>query len=190
MIELTPLDVRNKKEDLDRAWRGYSRVQVESFLDLAAERLEELVTEKKRLEERVERLEEELSRFREREAALNEALLTAQELREESRAQAEREAALTVREAESRAEEIEREARRSLEAAQERLDRLRGRRARFLRSFRSLLEGYLAEVEAEQDRLRSVRSEEEVGSERPSSSVERGEPAGPTRGDGADEESE
>lgn len=55
MIELTPLDVRNKNEDLDRAWRGYSMVQVESFLDLAAERLEELVTEKKRLEERVER---------------------------------------------------------------------------------------------------------------------------------------
>ena len=84
MIDLTPLDVRKKKEDFKRAVRGYDTEQVESFLDLAADRLEQLVGEERRLADRVTSLEDQLARYQEREQALNEALLAAQELREEA----------------------------------------------------------------------------------------------------------
>lgn len=154
MIDLTPVEVRKKADDFDRGFRGYEPDQVKNFLEMVADRLEDIQEHNRKLEQEVEQLREELERFEEREAALNDALLTAQELREESRAQAEREASLTLREAEAKAEAIEQEAERSLDAARDKLDELESRRAHFLRSFRALLEGYLSEVELEQSRLR------------------------------------
>ena len=160
MIDLTPVEVRKKADDFDRGFRGFEPAQVENFLEMVADRLEDVQDRNRELEQKVDRLEERLERFEEREEALNDALLTAQELREESRAQAEREASVTLREAEAKAEAIEQEAERSLDSARDRLDELKSRRAHFLRSFRALLEGYLSEVELEQSRLRE--GEEEI----------------------------
>ena len=78
MIDLTPLDVRKKKGDFRRALRGYEADVVDSFLDLAADRLEELVRENAALRERTLQLTETLSGYRSREHAMNEALVTAQ----------------------------------------------------------------------------------------------------------------
>lgn len=187
MIDLTPVEVRSKADDFDRGFRGYEPEQVQGFLEMVAERLEELRARNRDLEKEVGQLREELERFEEREEALNDALLTAQELREESRAQAEREASLTVREAEAQAEAIRREAERSLEAARDRLDDLRSRRAHFLRSFRALLEGYLGEIEAEEDRLREAGEElppvEEIADAREPEAAVEPEASGSDEGD-------
>ncbi len=43
MIDLTPLDVRKKKGDFRRVVRGYDPELVDDFLDMVAERLEEVV---------------------------------------------------------------------------------------------------------------------------------------------------
>ena len=64
MIDLTPLDVRKKKGDFGRGLRGYDTAAVDGFLDLAAERMEELVRENATLRERVAQLAEMLSGFR------------------------------------------------------------------------------------------------------------------------------
>lgn len=157
MIELSPLDVRKKKDDFTRSLRGYDVDQVDSFLDVVADRLEQLVRGERGLRERVASLEEELERYREREKALNDALLAAQELREEARTQAEREAELRIKEAESKAEKIVDAAREEAREAQRRLEDLRRRRDAFLRSFRSTLERFLDEVEAEEVRLEDGR---------------------------------
>lgn len=160
MIDLSPLDVRKKKDDFARALRGYDADQVDSFLDVVADRLEQLVRDERGLRERVGTLEEELERFREREKALNDALLAAQELREEARTQAEREAELRIQEAESRAEKIVDSAREEAREAQRRLDDLRRRRDAFLRSFRGTLERFLDEIDAEESRLDDRRGED------------------------------
>ncbi len=163
MIELSPLDIRKKKEDFRRILRGYDPEQVDAFLELVADRLGGLVAEDRTRRERLGVLEEKLERYEEREKALNDALMAAQELREEARAQAEREAELRIREAESRAEQIVQEAREEERAAERKLEDLRVRRERFLRSFRDTLERFLEELEAEQARLRA-----DPGHERPS----------------------
>ena len=149
-MDLTPLDVRKKREDLRRKMRGYDTDQVDAFLDLVAERLEELVQGEVRLAEQVEMLREQLGVFQERERALNEALIAAQELREEARSQAEQAAELRVREAEQEAERLVGEARRSMDHATRSLQELQSRREGFLRGLRSMLERFLAEVEQEE----------------------------------------
>lgn len=153
MIDLTPLDVRKKKEDFKRAVRGYDPEQVDSFLQIVADRLEELIGSERTLADRVESLEEQLERYQERERALNEALLAAQELREEARSQAERDAALRLREAETHAEAILLDADQAIRQSQRRLDDMRARRGHLVRSLRGLLERFSEYLDLEEARL-------------------------------------
>jgi cell division initiation protein len=153
MIDLTPLDVRKKKEDFKRSMRGYDPEQVDSFLQIVADRLEELIGLERTLGERVDSLEDQLNRYQERERALNEALLAAQELREEARSQAERDAALRMREAETHAEAILLDADQAIRQSQRRLDDMRARRGHLMRSLRGLLERFSEYLDLEEARL-------------------------------------
>ena len=101
MIDLTPLDIRRKKGDFSRGLRGYDSQEVDTFLDMAAERLEELVRDNLSLRERVAHLSEKVEGQEGRERAVQEALVTAQALREEITGQARREAELIRQEAEA-----------------------------------------------------------------------------------------
>jgi len=152
-MDLTPLDVRKKKEDLRRAMRGYDLAQVDAFLDLVADRLETMVQEEVRLNERVRLLKERLAGFEERERALNEALIAAQELREEARLQSEKQAGLRLQEADQQAEKLVGDARRATEDSERMLADLHARRASFLRGMRSLLDRFLQDVAYEEARL-------------------------------------
>jgi len=152
-MDLTPLDIRKKKDDLRRTVRGYDSAQVDTFLDLVADRLDVIVQEEVRLKEQVTHLRERLQDFEERERALNEALIAAQELREEARLQSEKQADLRLQEAGQQAEQIVGEARRAAEDSEYKLADLRARRASFLRGMRSLLERFIEEVDYEEARL-------------------------------------
>src|SRR5690606_33686813 len=98
-------------------------------------------------------LAESLEQFRSREAAMNEALVTAQQLREEIRRQAERESELRLREAKAEGERHLEEARKEVERQREVFERLRVQRDRFLRSYRTFLEVQLEELAREEERV-------------------------------------
>jgi cell division initiation protein len=100
MIELTPLDVRNKRGDFRRGLRGYEPQEVDAFLESVADRMDVLVREVMALRERANELKTRVERQDARETAVQEALVSAQSLREEIRAQAQREAELVLRAAE------------------------------------------------------------------------------------------
>ena len=178
-MELTPLDVRKKKDDLRKAVRGYDIAQVDSFLDLAAERLEEVVQENRTLRERINGLNQQLQSYKERENALNEALLTAQELREEARAQARRESDLKLKEAEVRANRLVEEAERSVQSSVGRMEELRSRRRHFLESFRDTLRRYMEELDVEEQRLSAELAARESAERGPGTSAD------PVSGEGA-----
>lgn len=152
MIDLTPLDVRKKRGDFRKVLRGYDADEVDSFIEMVAERLEELVKENLKLAERVERLQDQVSQQENREQAVREALVTAQELRRDMRLQARREAELLRREAEGEIEKIIGEAERQLSERQEALAEMERMRLRFLKSFRALLEREMDAVEVEEGR--------------------------------------
>ena len=158
MIDLTPLDVRKKKGDFRRAMRGYEAAQVDEFLELAAERMEELVRENAALKERAAQLSESVASYREREKAMNEALVSAQELREELRNQANRDAEHLLRDARSEAERLMADARRDASAAVEAARRVHVQRGRYLKAYRAFVEKQLGEIEMEEARLREALS--------------------------------
>ena len=107
-FHLTPLDVR--RTDFPAALRGYDKARVDEFRDRVANELERLTRVNQELEAKAKGFHEQLRAFRERDKALNEALVSAQQLRAETREQAEREAQLIIREA--RAEGVRQDAAR------------------------------------------------------------------------------
>jgi len=153
MIDLTPLDVRKKRGDFRKVLRGYEPEEVDTFLELVAERMEWLVKENLTLSERSSRLQEQVSSLEGRERAVHDALVTAQELRAEVREQARREAEILKREAEADARGLVEEAERVLALRRREVTELRRERIRFLRSFRALLERQMGRLEDEEARF-------------------------------------
>jgi DivIVA domain-containing protein len=158
MIDLTPLEVRKKKGDFRRIMRGYDPALVDDFLDMVADRMEQLVRQNISLNERMSVLESQVSDFRERERALTEALVTAQEMRNEIREQVAKEADIARREAEARAETIRVSALTARQKEEEAIRRLRARQMQLLGSYRSFLERELAELTVMAETLEVQRS--------------------------------
>jgi cell division initiation protein len=152
MIDLTPLDVRKKRGDFKKTMRGYDPQEVDVFLELVAERLEVLVRDNIQLRSRAETLEQQLSSSAGRERAVQEALVTAQELRADIRAQAQREADLLIQEAQAEARQRVLDSERKIETLVDSVAELERRRLRFLKTFRQLLERELDGVEVEEAR--------------------------------------
>jgi len=120
-FRLTALDVR--RYDFGTAFRGYDKTRVDQFREQVAEEIERLTRANQELDEKARNFLEQLRAFRERDRALNEALIGAQKLREDTQAQAEREAELVRREAQLEAERTVSAARRD---AEREIERLRG----------------------------------------------------------------
>ena len=145
-FHLTPLDVR--RYDFGKAMRGYQPERVEQFREQVAEELERLTRLLQELDAKAKGFHEQLRAFRERDKALNDALVSAQQLRTEIREGAEREAALIVREAKAEGEQ-ELEAKRSeVRRLELHLDELDRSRRAHLAQIRLMAERQLAEATA------------------------------------------
>lgn len=149
-FHLTPLDVRS--QEFTRALRGYDRNQVNEFKLAISDELERLLRDRAQHEERLRSAQEQLRAFRDRERAMNEALVAAQQLRVDSKAQAEREAELLLREAKTEAERIIERAHQDEAVVRERADAAARQFAAYVASFRTLLERHLGEVDGLQRR--------------------------------------
>lgn len=145
-FHLTPLDVR--RYDFGKAMRGYDPERVNQFREQVAEELERLARLNQDLDAKAKGFHEQLRAFRERDKAINEALVSAQQLRGEIREQAEKEAQLILREARADGERIIEDARAEIRRLEDQLVSLdRGRRA-YLAQVRLLIERQLSEITA------------------------------------------
>lgn len=165
MIDLTPLDVRKKRGDFGKGLRGYDPQEVDTFLELVAERMEVLVQENVAFRGRVGELEEKVVAQQGREQAIQDALVTAQELRQDVKKQARREASFLEREAQDKIDLMIGESEKLLSEHRAALQELERKRERFLKAFRSLLERELDTVEVEFGRppLEDVTLDLELG---------------------------
>lgn len=112
---LTAMDV--EKQEFAAKMRGYDREEVRLFLRSVGEEIERLNLENGVLKEEIGHLRDRLEDFRARERTLQETLLTAQRMAAELKDRSEKEAELLVKEARLKAE-------RSLECAQDQLEKI------------------------------------------------------------------
>jgi DivIVA domain-containing protein len=145
-FHLTPLDIR--RYDFGSALRGYDKARVDEFRDQVAAEVEYLLKQCQELENKAKGFHEQLRAFRERDKALNEALISAQQLRGDIREQAEKEAQLVLREAKAEGEKIIDAARAEIRNVQAELEALVRTRRAFLVQLRMTVQRQLAEIDA------------------------------------------
>ncbi len=114
-MRITALDIRTHV--FPRTIGGYARDEVDAFLDMISDDYEALLRETQALRENVIRLEVQVERLSSNEAILQETLTTAQQLSQDLKQTAVKEAETVIGEAEVKAEKV-------LDAAHRRATRL------------------------------------------------------------------
>ena len=186
MIKLTPIEI--ERHDFKTVWRGYDPDEVRAFLAQIAQQLTALVREQEKAEETLALKAQRLAQVEDYESKLRDALLAASTLAEQTREEARREAELTIREAEVRADQILRDGRQALQSIMSETQTLKRQRERLNVELRSVVESHLRMLENQEENLKSSRArwqdEEEQWQEMASSLFNRGSEESITEGDG------
>ncbi len=145
-FHLTPLDVR--RFEFASALRGYDKAKVDQFRDQVADELERVTRANQELDAKAKGLTDQLKQFKDRDKALNDALVSAQQLRAEIREQADREAQLILREARAEGDRQLEQARADIRKLTAEIDNLERVRRTYLLSLKTMVEKQITEVEA------------------------------------------
>jgi len=125
-MDISPLDLRQQK--FKKAFRGFDRVEVTSFLAAVADDYEAALRDTDRLKQDVARMEAAMVEHRQREADLRDMLLTAQKVSDDIRKNAEEEGKRIVREAQNRSDLLLEKTQARLEDIQREIDGLKLKR--------------------------------------------------------------
>ncbi len=155
-MRITPLDIQQKQFPMK--FRGFDVEEVYAFLEVIREEMEDLLRENANLKESIQRLENQIKEYRDMETTLRETLLTAQQMVEDYKTNARKEAELVVKEAELKADTILKEAQEKVIKIHEDIVDLKGIRRHFKEEIKRLVEGHLKMLEFDKE-----REEEEGG---------------------------
>lgn len=148
-MRLTPVEIRQHR--FHSRFRGFDRAEVEAFLEAVVSDFEEVVRENAQLRREAERLAREVDAHRSREHAIQATLTTAQQLVDELKQTAAKEAEVTVSEARVHAEKLVGEAQERRASVEREITELRFLRGRAEADLRRILESYLELVDAYRD---------------------------------------
>jgi cell division initiation protein len=156
-MKITPLDIRQKR--FTSSFRGFTRREVEAFLELVAAEFEEVVKENINVKEELRRLQSRLDQHHERERTLQETMVTAQRISEDMKAAAKKEAEIILADAEHQAEKIVHGAHQKLVQVIEDINELKRQRVQFESQVRAIIDAHqkildaFAEVPESRERI-------------------------------------
>jgi len=150
-MRITPLDIQQKQFPT-QLFRGFDVEEVYAFMEVIREEMEDLLRENASLKEAVQRAEAQIKEFKDMESTLRETLMTAQNMVEDYKTNARKEAELLVRESEMRAESMLKEAQEKVIKIHEDIIDLKGIRRHFKEELKRLIEGHLKMLEFDQER--------------------------------------
>ncbi len=147
-MNITPIDIQQKRFPV--AFRGFERMEVETFLDQVREEMEALMREVTELREFRQVYDDRMSEVRQKEETVKNTMLMTQKLMEDQKDNARREAALLIKDAELRSQQIiasVHEQRVQLEAEIQNLKRMRHH---FLEDVKKVVQMHLEMVNHEE----------------------------------------
>ena len=136
-MKVTPLDLRQQR--FQTVMRGYDRGEVQAFLLEVADDYENALRDSDKLRQDVAKLDAVLSEHRGQERNLRNTLLSAQKMADEVKEQADKQAAIIVKEAEGRADLLLQKAQVRLEELQHEIDDLKLKRREVETSLESMI---------------------------------------------------
>ncbi len=145
-MKLTPLEVRQQR--FKKVLRGYDPVEVETFLEMVAAEIEELLTESRQLKDKTIELETQLRDYKNMEKTLQQTLMQAQEASGKSIENSRKEAELIVHEAQLKATQILDKARLDFAHMKEGIASLKARKESILSRLKVLLSSEIDLIKA------------------------------------------
>lgn len=149
-MRITPLDIQQKQFPM--RFRGFDVEEVYAFLEVVREQMEDLLRENALLKEQVQRAENQIKEYRDMETTLRETLMTAQQMVEDYKTNARKEAELLIREADLKADSLLKEAQDRVVKIHEDIVDLKGIRRHFKEELKRLIESHLRMLEFDKER--------------------------------------
>ncbi|MGD2079986.1 MAG: DivIVA domain-containing protein [Nitrospirota bacterium] len=149
-MRITPLDIQQKQFPIK--FRGFDVEEVYAFLEIVREEMEELLRDNASLKEQVRRTEGQVKEFNDMESTMRETLITAQQMVEEYKQNARKEAELLIKDAELRADSIVKDAQEKVVKIHEDIVDLKGIRRHFKEEVRRLIESHLKMLDFDTER--------------------------------------
>ena len=141
-MKITPLDIQQQQFRV--RFRGFDMVEVDNFLDLAANEFEELLRENNRVKEEDRQKAERIQQLEREQRDLHNALISAQQICEEMKNQARKEGELIIEEAKGTARKILQTAQGQVLEVETEITRLQRQRGEFEASLKSILQMHLS----------------------------------------------
>lgn len=157
-MRITPLDIQQKQFPIK--FRGFDVEEVFAFLEVVREEMEELMRENAFLKENIYRVENQLKEYKDMEGTLRETLITAQQMVEDYKTNARKEAELIAREAELKAEATVAEAQEKVVKIHEDIVDLKGIRRHFKEELRRMIESHIRMLDFDAEREAEGSQEE------------------------------
>jgi cell division initiation protein len=149
-MRITPLDIQQKQFPMK--FRGFDVEEVYAFLEVIREEMEDLLRENASLKESLQRIESQIKEYRDMETTLRETLITAQQMVEDYKTNARKEAELIAKEAELKADTILKDAQEKAIKIHEDIVDLKGIRRHFKEELKRMVENHLKMLEFDRER--------------------------------------
>ncbi len=140
-MRITPIEIQ--QQQFKSRLFGYDTASVDQFLEIVAEELERLHRHNNELKENLARTAAALEQMRDREKSLQQTLVTAQQVSEDMKANARKEAEIVLAEAHLEADRIIQDADRQRIALLEEIQGLKRQKITFEVGLRALLENHM-----------------------------------------------
>ncbi len=149
-MRITPLDIQQKQFPVK--FRGFDEEEVDSFLEIVREEMEELLRDNASLREETKRLEKHIKEYKNIESTLRDTLISTQQMVGEYKNNAKKDAELIKKETELKAEEILKDAQEKVVKIHEDITDLKGVRRHFKEELKRLIESHLSMMEFDKER--------------------------------------
>lgn len=156
-MRITPLDIQQKQ--FPTKFRGFDEEEVDSFLELVREEMEELLRENANMREESKRLEKQVKEYKNIETTLRDTLIATQQMVDEYKLNAKKEAELVKKEAELKADQILKEVQGKVINIHEDIADLKGIRRHFKEELKRLIESHLGMMEFDKEREDEIPDE-------------------------------
>ena len=147
-MNITPIDIQQKKFNV--AFRGFERGEVETFLDQVREEMELLMREAAELREFRQVYDDRMSEVRQKEETVKNTMIMTQKLMEDQKDNARREAALVIKDAEIRSQQIVNSAHEQKVKLEAEIQNLKRMRHHFLEDVKKVVQMHLEMVNFEE----------------------------------------
>src|SRR3989338_1002904 len=148
-MKITPLDIQQKKFGVK--FRGFDVKEVNSFLDLITREFEVIIKENNYLKEELAKKDAKILDFKKKETTLKDTLMNAQQIVENLKGNAQKEAELIIKEAELKADGLVKDAHKEIANLKKELNDLKKQKVLYLEKVKGIIKTFQKMISMEEE---------------------------------------